>query len=817
MKFLILLFSFLFFFIFTTILSAQNNGSIKGVLVDENNNPIKESLVTLLKENGTIEKTTFSSENGSFEFSYLSNTSFFIVITNAGYQDFKSENYIVTNENFEIKVPTIILKKLDSNKLNEVNVTSKAPFVIQKVDRTIVNPEALISNTGGNALEALAKSPGVMVGENGEIKLKGKSGVTIFIDDKPTYLTGSELENYLKSLPTSSVKQFEIMTNPPAHYEAAGNSGIINIKTKRSALKGLNGTVSASYGQGKYARTNENLNINFNTSKVAIFSNLSYSNANGYHDLTINRYFKNPDLSPKSGFEQNTYLKVNSNAYNLRLGADFYISEKSTIGILTKGMLNKQKHPRYNYAKVTNADENIDKIVIADNIENVDFKNSAITLNFRQLFSIPEQQFTTDFDYVNYLVTNDQIYKNDVFSNTDVNLYSDLQNGYLPSTIKIYALKSDYTTPLKNNSKLDLGFKTSFTKTDNNAIYTITTNGTTSDNNDLSNHFLYDEMINAVYVNYTKTYKKFDFQAGLRFEDTQLTGKQLGNPIKPYSEFKNNYNSLFPTLYVGYKIDSLGTKSINLSYGKRVNRPFYKDLNPFSSPLDQYTFYEGNPYLKPTFAHNFSLSHSYKELLTTTLSYSYTKDDIKETIEINNGFYYSRPKNIGESKSYVISFQSKFNLLKWLTTTMYSEINYAEYKSQLYTRPLNSSGTYWFINCNNSFEISKKWSAEISGEYITNSVDAQFTIGDFGHATIGAQKKIFNNSGTLKFKLTDVFFTNRIRGTINNLELTNANWYGPRDTRIATISLSYRFGKNTNNKTRYNGTGSESEQNRVKT
>lgn len=318
-------------------------------------------------------------------------------------------------------------------------------------------------------------------------------------------------------------------------------------------------------------------------------------------------------------------------------------------------------------------------------------------------------------------------------------------------------------------------------------------------------------------VNYTKTYKKFDFQAGLRFEDTQLTGKQLGNPIKPYSEFKNNYNSLFPTLYVGYKIDSLGTKSINLSYGKRVNRPFYKDLNPFSSPLDQYTFYEGNPYLKPTFAHNFSLSHSYKELLTTTLSYSYTKDDIKETIEINNGFYYSRPKNIGESKSYVISFQSKFNLLKWLSTTMYSEINYAEYKSQLYTRPLNSSGTYWFINCNNSFEISKKWSAEISGEYITNSVDAQFTIGDFGHATIGAQKKIFNNSGTLKFKLTDVFFTNKIRGTINNLELTNANWYGPRDTRIATISLSYRFGKNTNNKTRYNGTGSESEQNRVKT
>ena len=164
-----------------------------------------------------------------------------------------------------------------------------------------------------------------------------------------------------------------------------------------------------------------------------------------------------------------------------------------------------------------------------------------------------------------------------------------------------------------------------------------------------------------------------------------------------------------------------------------------------------------------------------------------------------------------------MSFQSKFNAIKWLTTTIYTEINYAEYKSQLYTLPLNANGTYWFFSCTNNIEINQNWNAEISGEYLSPSVDTQFTIGDFGHVNIGAQRKIFNKNGTLKLKLSDVFFTNRIRGVINNLELTDANWFGPRDTRIATIAMSYRFGKNTSKKEKYNSNGSETEQNRVKT
>lgn len=795
---------------------AQNHSIISGKITDEKGTKLNNLVITLLQSDATsIEKATLTDESGGFEFETLKPSNYYISITTNEY-NYTSNAITIDAQNSKIELPTITLKKTEVNQLSEVKIVTKVPFVTQKVDRTIVNPDALISNAGGNALDALSKSPGVMIDENGNIKLRGKSGVLILIDDKPTYLTGSELESYLRSLPTSAIKQIELMTNPPAKYEASGNAGVINIITRKSKLKGLNGNVSLNYGQGKYARTMNNLNLNYNTPKFALYSNLSYSQAESYHDLTIKRQFKNTDGSPKSSFEQNTYLKSYRKAPSARIGLDYYISEKSTIGIAVKGLFSKDERPKYNYATVRDANGNPTEIVTADNNEETDFKNGSVTLNFRHQFK-PEQLFTTDFDYVVYSSKINQLYKNDVFLPNGTNTSNDTQNGNLPSEIKIYAFKSDYTMPLKKDAKLDFGAKVSYTKTDNDAVYTKTTQSDgTVPNYDLSNHFFYDETITSAYVSYNKSFKKIDIQAGLRFEDTQLKGKQLGNPNKPYSEFKNNYNSLFPTVYVSYKIDSLATKTINLSYGKRVDRPFYKDLNPFSSPLDQRTFYEGNPYLKPTFGHNFSLSYNYTELLSTTFSYSYTKDGINETIEIKNEIYYSRPNNIGKSNQFTLSLQSRFNPAKWLTTTLYTEVNYSEYKSQLYTQPLDVNGTYWFINANNSILFSKKWSGEISGQYITNVNSAQFTVGDYGFVSLGLQKKILNDLGTLKLNVSDAFHTNQIRGRINNLENTDANWYGPRDTQIVMFGFSYRFGKNTNNKAKYNSTGSEAEQNRVK-
>lgn len=807
-------------FIAINAIAFSQNKKITGIVFSEDSVLISRVQITLINKDGTQEErklhtATITDNLGNFKFDELKNGKYILEINEQDFQNFISPEIILNDQNPNSE-QKIFLKKQKAKELEEVKISVKIPFVTQKIDRTVINPEALIANAGGTAFDVLNNSPGIMIDENAAIRMKGKSGVTILVDDKPLYLSGSELENYLRSLPASSIKQIELMPNPPAKYDASGNSGVINIITKRSKLKGFSGNVSANYGQGKYAKTNDNLNLNFNSKKISLYTTVNFVDAENYHDLTLIRRFKNPDSTPKSSFTQNTYLKTLLKSYNIKLGLDYYITEKSILGFEVKPIINNLRRPRYNNARIEDAENELQNVVIADNYEKTKFVNGTYTLNFRHQFANPEQNLTIDADYINYNSSTTQLYKNYIF-NPDQSLeYQDIQNGDLQSKINILTFKSDYVHPLKDNSKLSFGAKIAQTKTDNNADYTITQNGITNNNDNLSNHFYYNEIISAAYMNYSKTFKKFDVQAGIRFESTRLNGKQLGNSVNPYSEFNNNYSSLFPTVFLNYKIDSLGTKNLNFSYGRRVDRPFYKDLNPFSSPLDQYTIYEGNPFLKPTFSHNFNLIYSYKDWFSTTLSYAFTNDDISETIEIKNGIYYSRPNNIGKSKLYNLSFQTRNKPFNWLTSNVYTEFNYSEYKSLLYNQNLHSKGFTWNINVVNSIQFSKDWIGEVKGEYTSDFISAQLKFGDFGHLSVGVLKKLWNDKATIKLNLSDIFHTNRIRGTINNLENTEANWYGPRDTRVASVTFSYRFGSGTGNKKKYEGTGSETEQNRIK-
>ena len=805
------------FLLFSNILVSQTTFKISGQITDSTGKGLDGVLLSLLKTNkSTIIKTAFTDEFGYFEFTDIKSDSFLISVINIGFLPYTSDPFFIKTVNNEFKFPTIKLKAIKDLQLSEVNIVSKIPFVERKIDRTIVNPVALISNAGSNALEVLAKSPGVMVTENGTIKLKGKSGVIILIDGKPTYLSGNDLESYLKSIPASEINQIELMTNPPAQYDAAGNSGVINIKTKKNKLKGINGSLSLNYAQGRYARSNDNFNLNFSNKKLSFYSNFSYGNNNSYHDLTIIRRYKNDDLTTKSIFTQNTYIQPSNVSYSSRLGMDYYLTNKSTIGITAKGLSNQSIVSHYNYAQNLNADNTLNSIVIADNDEKDQLKNGTLNLNFRHEFDSTGKLLTVDADYVVYQTKLNQTFKNNVSLPDNTNIYNDFQNGNLPANINIYAFKTDFTNPLKKGAKFEAGMKSSYTQTDNQAIYSITQNNITLDNNNLSNHFKYNEMINSAYLNFSKTVKRVSFQSGLRFESTTLNGNQLGNPIKPASSFDRNYNSLFPTIYISYQLDTSSNHTLNLSYGKRVSRPYYEDLNPFTRPLDKYTFYEGNPFLKPTFAHNASLAYSYKQLLTATFSYNNSNNQIQETIEINNGLYYSRPGNIGSSVLYNLSLEANIPISKWLTTNIYTEAVYSEYKSNLYTEILNSSGTYWYININNSLQLKKDWSVELSGEYLTNFIESQFSMGDFGHLTFGIQKKILKNMGSLKFSMKDILHSDKIRGRINNLHLTDANWFGPRDTQVASFTFTYRFGKTINSKPKYTGSGSEAEQNRLK-
>ena len=805
------------FFIFSLSVSAQQPLEVSGKVLDSLSTPMDNAIVLLLKGNKKqLEKTTFTEQNGTFSFSVSNVDTFYVSVNQLGYQNYISEPYIFSSSNNDIKLQDIVLR-FSNNKLSEVTIVSSVPLIERKLDKSILNPDALISAAGLTAWELLSKAPGVITEDNGVVKLKGRSGTAVFVDDKPTYLSGVDLESYLKSIAASQVKQIEVITNPSAKYDASGSGGIINIVLKKNKTKGVNGSFSTNYGQGRYPKSSNSFNLNLNGKKVSFFSSIGNNYQSFFQDLNIYRRYKNPDLSTKSLFNQNTYIKVNNQSYNARLGLDYYINKSTTLGVSLKSLMNFSQISKYNKAELLDSSEIISNYVYADNSENLKFNNLTANVNVRHQFDSLGKQLSADIDYVTYSTYSDQIFLNDVKLPDATVVYQDKQNGKLPSQIDIAALKIDYENPLKNSAKLDLGFKSSYTKTDNEAIYTITQNDVTQDNYNLSNHFKYNEMINSLYGNVTKSYSKIDIQAGLRFESTILNGYQLGNLLKPSSTFNRTYHNLFPTLYLSYKLDSLSNNVLILSYGKRVNRPFYKDLNPFVRPLDKYTYYAGNPYVQPTFSHNVSLSHSYKNYITTSVSYSNIVDNIQETIEINNGVYYARPGNIGSSEQYNLSIESAIPFAKWLSTSIYSELVYSHFKSKLYNQTLDATGTYWFINATNSFNFKKGWSAEISGQYISDFIDSQFSFGDYGFINLGLQKKVLKDKGNLKFSLTDVMYTNTIRGRINNLDLTDARWKSLLDTRVASITFNYRFGKNTITKPRHNSNGSESEQNRVKT
>ncbi|HLO57080.1 MAG TPA: outer membrane beta-barrel protein [Saprospiraceae bacterium] len=806
--------SFLLVWLSTFAIFAQTTYSISGMITDDKAIGIDLALVTLMTEKDSILKVTYTDQDGSFLFSSVIQGNYNIKTSILGYETLQ-KTIEVKGLNNQIKLGSWILTT-NAQLLDAVTITAKTPFIERKIDRTVVNVDALIANAGSNALEALERAPGISLDQDGAIKLKGRSGVTVFIDDKPTYLSGTELENYLKSLPASSIKQIEIMPNPPAKYEAAGNSGVINIITKRTKTYGFHGNTVLSVQQGRYTRSNNSVNLNFNKNKVSLYANLNGGFRNSFQDLNINRYYKNDQNIRTSSFSQNSFIVKDGQSGNVKLGLDYYVSDHTTLGFSAKGLLSNAGDQTDNTAFVRDAENKTLNRVLADNNTKNTFNNGTFNVYLKHLLDTIGSMIIIDADYVKYKSGSDQLFNNFIYDNANVLTYDDIINGEIPSEISIYAAKIDFTKPLNATSKFEAGLKSAFTQTDNEAIYTNTIDGVTLPDFGLSNKFLYDEWIHAAYINYNRKLGKLDLQLGLRAETTNLKGKQLGNEVQPDTNFTRTYTNVFPTFYASYQADSLGNHIMVFSFGRRIDRPFFQDLNPFISPLDKFTFYGGNPGLLPTYSNNFSLTHTYKNSINTSLSYGLTTDGINETLEIREGIYYSRPGNISTNHTLSLSVDASTNITKWYRLNTYIELGHQIFESKLYTEQLDTSGTYFAANVTNSFQLGKGWNADVRGDYQSNIVYAQLLIKSFGTLNLGIQKKILNDKGSIKLSLSDILYTRRADGIINNLKDTDADWNSRLDTRSATIAFSYRFGKSTSNKPKYTGSGSDSEQRRVK-
>ena len=804
---------FILLMIAGTLVSQAQTGKAKisGDVIDGNQKIIESATIALLraKDSSTVKFST-ADKSGKFVFENILSGKYLVSVSAVGHQKGFSEVFEIS-ETSSVQLKTIELIPQAKGMAN-VTVTAKRPLIEQKIDRTVVNVEASVTNVGATALEVLEKSPGISVDKDGNISLKGKEGVMVLIDGRPTQLGGTDLANMLRNMNANQLDQIEIMTNPPAKYDAAGNAGIINIKTKKNKQAGYNGSLNLGYTQGKYPKFNESFNFNYKEGKVNVFTNLSHNHRKNYNTLTINRNLLNENTKVlEKYFDQVANMINEGNSYNAKLGLDFFATKRTTYGVVFNGFSSPGTFHNNNRTLISDPNHDLinDTRATVDNAQS--WKNFSTNLNFRTLLDTTGKELTADLDYIYYDSKNTQDLINSYFNASgDPTSKADTLIGSLPQNIKIYSGRMDYLQPLKGGARFEAGIKSSVVRTDNNAQYDSLQYGQTVHDFNRSNHFIYEENINAAYVNLNKQLnKKFGAQLGLRLENTNAKGRQ----ITTGQTFDRHYTQLFPTAFLQYKANE--KNNFGLNYGRRLRRPNYESLNPFIRFLDRYTYQQGNPDLKPQFSHNIELSHTYKNFLTTTLNYTRTTDIIQGVIEQKGEEAYAKQANIANQRQFGIAVSANNPITKWWTNSFYVNVFNNKFNGLVNNVPITVNATTLMLNGSQQFKFAKTWTAEVSGFFRTSGVEGVILVRPMGMLSTGISKQIMKDKGMLRLNVRDILLTQKTsaKSKYGNVD---ARFTESRDSRVVSFGFTYRFskGKINNTRKRTNGSANE-EQNRV--
>lgn len=770
-----------------------NNGRISGTVIDGSTKTIESATITLLRaKDSSVVKMSVADKTGKYQFDAVPEGQYMVSISAVGHNKGFSETFNISSANAVVTLKTIELVP-QAKSMGAVTVTAKKPLIEQKLDRTIVNVEASVTNVGNSALEVLEKSPGITVDKDGNISLKGKQGVVVMIDGRPSYLSGADLAGMLRSMSASQLEQIEIMTNPPAKYDAAGNSGVINIKTKKNKQFGYNGSLTTGYTQGRYARFNEGVNFNYRNSKVNLFTSLNYNRNHRGEDLLITRNFRESSTKDLiSIFDQKSFMVNEGHFYSGKIGLDYSASKKTTVGLVLNGFYNPKTWESNTITYIYNPNNVLTNQSKSLSQNDEKWKNFSSNFNLRTVFDSAGQEITADLDYIQYRSASKQPLISSYYDNLgNLTKTPDTLMGNLPQEITIYSGKVDYTLPLKKGAKFEAGIKSSYVKTDNNASYDSIQNGQMVHDYNRSNHFVYDENVNAAYVNYSRPLgKKWSGQFGLRLENTNANGDQLTTGVK----FKRNYTQLFPTAYLQYTANEKNSFVIN--YGRRINRPNYEDLNPFINFLDRYTFEQGNPNLKPQFSHNIELSHTYKGSLTTTLNYSTTTDIIQQVIEQNEltNETFIKKANIATRNQFGISVSAQKEITKWWSGNIYANVSNNHFKGVVNNENISLGLTMAMVQVQQQFKWGKGWGAEVSGFYRTKGIEGVIFIKPIGQVNAGFSKQVLKGKGSVRLNIRDIFSGNTFKG-YSKYGNVDAKFTDINDSRAASISFTWRFNK----------------------
>ena len=765
---------------------AQSGASLSIAVANGQQKPLASANVELVSKNSAATvQNKITDSLGRAEFKNVAAGNYFCRISYLGFNPFTTEAFTLSNSHYSY--PLVVLHP-SNQQLSNVTVSAKKLFMELQLGKTVINLDASITLAGTTVMEALQKVPGVTVDRDGNIFLKGKANVLVMIDGRTTNLSPSQLATMLGGMNSSSLSQIELMEQPPARYDAAGTAGIINLVTKKNLQKGFNASATTSYGQGRYARNNNYLQLNYRNGKLGLFANYSTVFSNDFTDSYEYRTYYKPDGSIASILEQPNFLKIFTSYHNVRLGADYALSTKTSLSASFTGIILNINNYASNPATWMNAQRKTDSLLFTSGPSSNNWKRAGGNLSLKHSFTT-SAELTADIDVVGYSNINNQFLQNSLIYPTT---YSDSSKAFVPSNIQIIAAKTDYSKQLKN-VKIESGIKVSRTTTDNTADYFYKTTGPWQPDYGKSNRFLYTENIQAAYVSANMKQRKWAVQGGLRFEATSYNARQMGNPLRKDSSFSSKYNNLFPSFSTSYEADSNNTFS--LTAGRRIDRPAFQKLNPFILIVNKYSYGIGNPFYKPQYTWNTELSHSYKNILITSIGYSVTTNFFSKLYLNNNGIVIYTEGNLGKLQQFSFSSSAQVSPLRWWSLSALAVVTHKELDGFVEGKPMHSSITQFSLNASNQFQFKKGWSAQLTAFYESKSqYDIQEFLDPSGLLSAGVAKTLLKNKATIKLSFNDILYTQWIKG---NTTLYQATEYFKlsRNSRTAVISFSYRFGK----------------------
>ena len=789
---------------------AQNTTSIKGYVQDKNNKPLQSVSVSLLRlKDSALLKTAITDAEGSFEIKTKKEGSYLLGYSIVGFE----KTYIALPEfksGEKITAATATLQPASSN-LKEITVTNKKPLIEVKADKTVFNVEASINATGSNALELLQKSPGMQVDNNENISMKGKTGVKVYIDGKMMQLNSKDLADYLKSINSNDIEAIEMISNPSAKYDASGNAGIVNIRLKKNKKYGTNGSINAGLVQGYTPKGNGSVNLNYRDKKVNLFANAGVNI--GTYESKMNLYRKQKDTL----YDQKSVNTNNRKSTNIKAGADFFINAKNTIGLMATSNFSNNEGNNVSNTPITYLPTNtFIKTLQAFNTTPGKQTNSNFNLNYRYS-DTTGKEINFDADYGLFRGTGSSYQPNNYLGANNELLYNITNRNNTPTDIDIYTAKIDAEQNV-GKGKLGYGAKTSYVKTRNTFdFFNDNNSGVPEKVLSKSNGFVYKEHVNAAYVNYQRQLNvKWSLQAGLRLEQTNSNGvlKRADGVIQADNTIKRSYLDYFPSTALTYNINK--NNSLNLTYSRRIDRPSYQDLNPFENKLDELTYQKGNAFLQPQYTDNIELTHTFMGFINTSVGYSYVKDFSTMATDTIKNATFVQMKNLDRQQIYSFNIGAATPIKSWWNGYVNFWYNYQTFNGVVGVNKINTQISMYGAYLQQTFNLGKDYSAEISGSYNGPGVwGGTWKTNAQGGLDIGFQKQLLQKKATIKLSVTDIFFTQPWTA-INNFGGVYIKGGGSEESRTLRLSFNWRFGSSQIKKSRDRKTGLESEASRIK-